>query len=721
MSGAEIFHVCMLVADFGLKLVEEKWRCIGGDLTTTEMVEQFELTAQGLVDQTFPRKNVTVTEGELPYFTEELKILRRRRNRIYQRTGKSQQYQEIKNEFEQKLVNEATKYKNKILQEVKDGKRGSGYSAIRRLGDGQSDWDARKEFQIPAYCEKGLTANEAANKLADHFSAISQTVKPLDFEKLHPSLRLAIQEGREMERKPTLSQHDVYRKLMSVKKPNSSVEGDIPKKLIKQYPYLWAGPVTKIFNNIIQSSDWPAQWKIENAIPLHKTGDPRLVKDEDDVRTISKTKYLSKVLENILGEWLMPILENNIDPNQCGGLKNTSIQHYLVKLMDFVHSGIDKRTPHAVVMAALDLSKAYNRGDHTKVLEDLFDMHTPGWLLALLFSYLSNRKLVLKYQKTEASPRALPGGFGAGTWMGGFLFIVKFNGICLRPPIPRPISGNSSIQLKFIDDSSKAATVNLQKSLIPDPETRPLPLQYHERTKMILKPEENILQQELDRFASEVTASNLVINDKKSFVMVCNPSKKYDFPPEFKVGNSKILEIKSSLKILGIIIQDDLRWGKQVDQMAKKASKKIWMLRRMKKMGLDERSICNFWKAEGRVHLEPASAVWTSGITVQQSRKLQRVQNRAVAAFSDKREDPKISAIRLNLEPLDERRRKLALKFAQQTVKKSRHSDMFTKLENPHTSRGGAKREWREPPCKTRRHLKSALPYLTRLLNGEKS
>ena len=238
---------------------------------------------------------------------------------------------------------------------------------------------------------------------------------------------------------------------------------------------------------------------------------------------------------------------------------------------------------------------------------------------------------------------------------------------------------------------------------------------------MILKTEENILQQELDRFASEVTASNLVINDKKSFVMLCNPSKKYDFPPEFKVGNSKILEIKSSLKILGIIIQDDLRWGEQVDHMAKKASKKIWMLRRMKKMGLDGQSICNFWKAEGRVHLEPASAVWTSGLTVQQSRKLQRVQNRAVAAFSDKREDPKISALRLKLEPLDARRQKLALKFAQKTVKTSRHNDMFTKLENPHTSRGGGKREWREPPCKTRRHLKSALPYLTRLLNGEKS
>ena len=86
--------------------------------------------------------------------------------------------------------------------------------------------------------------------------------------------------------------------------------------------------------------------------------------------------------------------------------------------------------------------------------------------------------------------------------MGGFLFLVKFNGICLRPPIPRKMSGNEAIQLKYIDDSTKAATVNLKKSLIPDPTTRPFPIQYHERTKMILNPEENILQEELEINAS---------------------------------------------------------------------------------------------------------------------------------------------------------------------------------------------------------------------------
>ena len=681
-----------LITQFGLKLLEAEWNFLQDGMSSSKLVEEFESAAMKMVDQNFPKKVVSVRQGELPYFTEELKILRRKRNRIYQKYGRSQKYLEAQQVFETRLKSEAIKYKQRIINEVNNGRRGSGYSAIRKLGDSQTDCDKKKEFTIPTYCERGLNPEEAANKLADHFAAINQTVQPLDLSKFHPALKEAVNDGKTSRTKPMLSQHEVYRKLKSIKKPNSSVQGDIPKKLLNEYPFLWAGPIARIFNKIIQSSEWPSQWKVENAIPLHKTGDPRQVKNEDDVRTISKTQFLSKVLENILGDWLMPILEKNVDPGQCGGLKNTSIQHYLVKLLDFVHKGLDKRTPHAVVLAALDLSKAYNRGDHQKVLEDLLDMQTPTWLISLIFSYLSKRSLVLKYQNVQSDPKQLPGGFGAGTWLGGFLFIVKFNGICLRPPIPRPFTGNATIQLKYIDDSTKAATINLKKSLIPDPELRPFPL-----TRMILNPDENILQEELDRFAKEVNESNLVINEKKSLIMMCNPSKIHDFPPEFSVGNSEHLEVRSSLKILGVMVQNDLRWGEQVETMVNKASRNIWVLRRMKKLGLDEKTICNFWKAEGRVHLEAASVVWGSGLTAQQSRKLQRTEHRAVAAFSDRKEDPAISCVRLGLQPLATRRYNLALRFAKQTVSKSRHQDLFTKLENPHETRGGAKRDGENP------------------------
>ena len=125
------------------------------------------------------------------------------------------------------------------------------------------------------------------------------------------------------------------------------------------------------------------------------------------------------------------------------------------------------------------------------VIEDLHAMHVTPWVLSLLCSYLSGRSMVLSYLKTKSSERPLPGGFGAGTLMGGLLFIIKFNGACLRPPVPRPFTGNKALQLKYIDDSSKVAAVNLKRSLTRDPAERPRPWNYHERHETIIKPEEN--------------------------------------------------------------------------------------------------------------------------------------------------------------------------------------------------------------------------------------
>ena len=546
-----------LVAGFGQVLVDENWNCLEDGMSVEEMVAAFEVTATRLVDQHFPKKRVSVVQGDLPYFTEELRQLRRQRDHIYQRNGKSQHYFTIQSKFQLKLKAEALKYKNRIIQEVQEGKRGSGYSAIRKLGEGPAGSDKKRQFLIPAFVEEGLSPQQSANRLADYFSAISQTVEPLDVNKFHPALQLAIQRGREDTNKPIFTQHEVYRTLLKIKKPNSRVEGDVPKKLISEFSYLWAGPASIIFNKVIKSSEWPPQWKIENAVVLHKTENVSMVKTEDDVRTISQTSFLSKLLENMLFSWLLPIVDPYLDPGQCGGLSKTSTSHYLIKLLDFIHVTLDKRTPHAAVLAALDMSKAYNRGD-SMVIEDLHAMHTPGWLLAVLCSYLSSRSMVLSYQAASSSPRPLPGGYGAGTLMGGFLFIIKFNGICLRPSIPRP-NGNKAIQLKFVDDATKAASINMKKSLIQDPKTRPFPpLQYNERTQMVLNPCENILQQELDRFQQETEQCNFVTNKKKTVVMLFNASRKYSFPPEFSLGQES-LAVKSVHKILRLFVQNDLR------------------------------------------------------------------------------------------------------------------------------------------------------------------
>ena len=223
---------------------------------------------------------------------------------------------------------------------------------------------------------------------------------------------------------------------------------------------------------------------------------------------------------------------------------------------------------------------------------------------------------------------------GAGTFMGGILFIVKFNGACLRPPVPRPLSGNKAVQLKYIDDSTQAASINLKKSLIVDPQIRPKPLKYQERHHTIINPEEDILQMELDRFYAWTMKNKLPINRKKCLTMKFSRSRKYDFPMEYTIGSPQILEERTTLQILGVQVQSNLRWDEQVNQMVTRASKTCWVLRRMKALGVDKWTLVEYWKSEGRVHLEMACPVWHSSLTLAQSRSLKRCQRVAMVAIA---------------------------------------------------------------------------------------
>ena len=261
-------------------------------------------------------------------------------------------------------------------------------------------------------------------------------------------------------------------------------------------------------------------------------------------------------------------------------------------------------------------------------------MHVPNWTLSLIFSYLEGRSLTLKYQGVQSESKKLPGGFGAGTWLGAVLFLVKFNGACLRPPIPRPIPKNKGMQVKFVDDASQIASVDLKKSLVPDPVSRERPFNYQERTEMVLSNTENVLQAELQKFYEFTLANKLKINNKKCYVMKFSRSRKYDFPAELTIAGSDILEVKNEHRILGIIVQDDLRWQAQCDEMVRRATRTTWAIRRMRAMGVPQHSLVEYWKSEGRVMLEYGCPVWHSGLTVSQSQSLDRAQRVAMAAIT---------------------------------------------------------------------------------------
>ena len=92
----------------------------------------------------------------------------------------------------------------------------------------------------------------------------------------------------------------------------------------------------------------------------------------------------------------------------------------------------------------------------------------------------------MSFEGSFSSPKELYSGYPAGCLLGGFLFIVKFNGALLRPPIKRPFSDLQNINLKFFDDATSATAIDLKKQLSPDPEFRPRPLTLNERLGLFL-------------------------------------------------------------------------------------------------------------------------------------------------------------------------------------------------------------------------------------------
>ena len=173
----------------------------------------------------------------------------------------------------------------------------------------------------------------------------------------------------------------------------SCVQGDLPGKIAKEFSPELAFPVSLIFDNIVQTGEWPLIWKIETGISLGKTLDP---KTEDQLRVISLTSYLSKQFEQFVVIWLLEYVSSHLDWGQYGGRKGTSISHYLIDFMNFILFNQDLAVPHALVAMMVDFSKAFNRINHNIIITTLSDMGVPGWLLKIVIGFLSNRELIVR-------------------------------------------------------------------------------------------------------------------------------------------------------------------------------------------------------------------------------------------------------------------------------------------------------------------------------------
>ena len=279
--------------------------------------------------------------------------------------------------------------------------------------------------------------------------------------------------------------------------------------------------------------------------------------------------------------------------------------------------------------------------------------------------------------------------------LGGLIFIVKFNGTFLRPPVPRNISGpirtSKAKSVKFVDDGSVAVSINLKTCLTPDTTERPKPLNYHERTCSVLAPETNLSQYYLDEAERFTLENKMKINQKKTKIISFNKSRKLDFPPELRLSDGEILNVVTDIKLVGVILDQSLSWQKNTDYICQKAIQKLWIIRRLKKLKMNTRTLLDVYCKEVRSILEHAVPVWHSGLTRKQTDQIEKVQKTAFRILLDNNYTNYDTACTLLcLEPLEFRRIQLCLNFAKRDLK--RDDTLF--------SRNGVQPKTRSKPSK---------------------
>ena len=121
----------------------------------------------------------------------------------------------------------------------------------------------------------------------------------------------------------------------------------------------------------------------------------------------------------------------------------------------------------------------------------------------------------------------------------------------------------------------------------------------------------------------------MAINKSKTNLMLFSKSRKYDFPPEVQFSDGSKVETVGEQTLLGVVISDDLKWKRNTDFICSKARRKLWVLRRMMNLDLDEFQLFDVYKKEVRTILEYAAPVWHSSITKKQSSQIESVQKLA--------------------------------------------------------------------------------------------
>ena len=397
---------------------------------------------------------------------------------------------------------------------------------------------------------------------------------------------------------PFLAVHEVGKLISKMDSKKSVGLDSVNVQLLKlSLPYI-VEPLTYVYNLCIQKSCFPSGFKTAKVIPIPKTKD--ISNCPSDYRPISILSALSKPLERHIHKHMLKFFENFglFHSYQSGFRENHSCQTAVTRLTDTWLSALNERQMVGTVF--LDLSKAFDLVNHIILMKKLSVYNVGESALLLLKSYLTGRKQCVQLNGTSSCKKPVSCGVPQGSILGPLLFCIFIN------DLPLCIS-STLVQCDMFadDDTLHTPGENVQKI-------------QHE------------LQLSLNDVSDWCNNNLMVLNPSKSKCMLIATRQKHqrNLPALDLNVNSKPVKQVSEHRLLGVTVDEQLKWQTHIENVCKKIAKNIYLLSKIKDI-VNYQAKRMFFFAHIMSHLNYVSNVWDGSAEVHM-KLLQSLHKRAV-------------------------------------------------------------------------------------------
>ena len=470
------------------------------------------------VDLYLPKKRVRVCLNNKPWVTPKLTSLIRQRQNVLSTLGKdSARFKDLRNRVQRECkIARARFYNNKVstLKESNVSRWWKEVKALSGLTASSEWWHQMLGEAIPTVDALAGRFNEFLRDLTSNFIPLPESAVEL----VPVPQELLVCRGT------------VFSALRSIKVKKSSGPDPVPAVVWKEFAFELADVIKDLYNSSLEQGVVPVQIKESIVHPLPKCNPPKSV--EEDLRPITLTSHLAKVMEGFILNSLSKQVKDKLDPKQFS-INGKSTVQALVYLLHIILASFDRGDNYARIFFA-DFSKGFDLVDHNALTAELKHLNVSQCLIRWIGAFLSFRPQRVMLNGSLSPPVFPNGGIPQGTRLAPLLFAILVNGLASFWPC----------RVKYVDDTTVF-------EIIPRCSPSYLPC----------------IADHICQFATE---RGMRLNPKKCREMVINflQFQPTQLGPLQLMGS--VVKRVNSYRILGIHVTNDLSWNVHIDYVLRK-------------------------------------------------------------------------------------------------------------------------------------------------------